>query len=322
MATTVSITIGIPTHNPPTDLFDELIERLLHQSYHDYEILIVDDSDNDFPVHLKSLAEGNQRIRLVFKEKGRGIYDARTAIIKHANGRYLAFVDSDDMVPANYLESLVQALPEETPEESIVFCKYLFFQDNPPSYIAGEPTDKVYDSDLLHHALSGDFGHMIWARLIPVNLLTNVVCIPEYGADDAQIVPQICERAKSVIRTNRTVYFYRQRSGSLQHVNNGLLHRSYLTFCMYRDIANDRSPESLARVEVFRALAAFKLSCVDYGDEFSSKQLRGFAKKLRIALRSCKLKNFKAEKKQLVLAAYCPHIYRRLYLKKRAKSVA
>ena len=321
MVATTSITVGIPTHNPPVDLFDELIERLLNQTFTDFEILVVDDSNNDFPVHLRSLAERDSRIHLIFKERGQGIYDARTTLIKNAKGKYLAFVDSDDMVPPDYLEALLRALPDNAPNEVIVFCKYLPFQTTPPAYAPTKNTDIVYDSKLLHNALIGRFGHMIWARLIPVNLLHDIVCIPEYGADDAQIVPQICEKAKCVIYTDRTVYYYRQRSGSLQHVNNGLLHRSYLTFCMYRNIAKDRSPESLAHVEVLRALAAFKLSCVNYNDDFPSKQLTKFSKNIRIALRSCGIKHFQTEKKQLILAAYFPRIFKWLYIRKRAKSV-
>ncbi len=87
------------------------INTILGQSLADYEILLVDDGSPDScPEICDSYAEKyNDRIRVIHKING-GLSDARNAGILEAKGRYIWFVDSDDYISENALETVVPHL--------------------------------------------------------------------------------------------------------------------------------------------------------------------------------------------------------------------
>lgn len=104
MSTFVSVIV--PVYN-----IEEYIERcvnsILLQTYENFELLLVDDGSTDASGKIiDELAKKDSRIIVFHKENG-GSSSARNLAIENAKGEYLCFVDSDDYVSADYLESLV-----------------------------------------------------------------------------------------------------------------------------------------------------------------------------------------------------------------------
>jgi glycosyltransferase involved in cell wall biosynthesis len=89
-------TIIIPTYNAEK-LLSKALDSVLEQSYHDYEVIIMDglSSDNTFELAQK-YAEGNPQIK-IFREKDTGIYDAMNKAVKISQGKFLFFLGSDDV---------------------------------------------------------------------------------------------------------------------------------------------------------------------------------------------------------------------------------
>ena len=99
------ISIIIPVYNAK-DYILETIASVLAQSYSDWELLLVEDGSTDgtkelLSHHLKQLQDS--RIRLLPKENG-GAAKARNYGLKQAGGRYIAFLDADDLWAADKLE--------------------------------------------------------------------------------------------------------------------------------------------------------------------------------------------------------------------------
>ena len=89
------------------------MDRLLQQSFQDYEILLIDDGSKDSSGEIcDRYAREHSRIRVVHKPNG-GLSTARNAGIEHARGEYLTFCDPDDWVDADYLQQFVEAGMDE-----------------------------------------------------------------------------------------------------------------------------------------------------------------------------------------------------------------
>ena len=87
------VSVVIPTYNRAHFIVDA-IESVLNQSYPSIEILIIDDGSTDDTD--KVLENYNDKITLI-KQANQGVSSARNNGISHANGDYVAFLDSDDI---------------------------------------------------------------------------------------------------------------------------------------------------------------------------------------------------------------------------------
>ena len=96
-------------------------DSVLSQTYENWEWIIVDDcsSDGSFQF-IQDLVKDDNRIRVLQLAENSGPASARNAGLRHANGRYITFLDSDDALDPNYLE-----------------CQLEFIKDNGPLVSAG-----------------------------------------------------------------------------------------------------------------------------------------------------------------------------------------
>ena len=268
------ITIGLPTYNTPTPLFDIVLHQILNQTYSNFDLLIVDDgSSPNFVNHLKEIENTDKRIRIIFKKENTGIYDTRNIILKNIKGMFLTFIDSDDVIPLNYLEMMMSEYSAlDNHNDTMVCCGYVTFIDEVPSFKFTDDC-RIYDNNILENALVGKIGHSIWGKLFPSDLIEGINIQVENGFDDAQLVPLLCERVKRVCVTQKTVYYYRQMSGSIMHTNNFTLYQAYRTYSNYLDIAKANRFECVTYLEILLQMQAFKLCCVDYGEEFQKKNI-------------------------------------------------
>ena len=104
---------------------DQCIESIEKQMTDAMEIVIVDDGSTDGLVeHLNALAKQKKYIRPVFLEKRFGVSHARNEGMEKAAGKYLHFVDADDVVPPHAYEQLLQIAEKENPD--VITANYIF----------------------------------------------------------------------------------------------------------------------------------------------------------------------------------------------------
>lgn len=123
MNTQTLISIIMPMHNSAA-FVGEAIESVLAQSYSEWELIIVDDESTDASVSIvEAYAQKDSRIRLFRNPKPIKMPSApRNMGLSMAKGRYIAFLDSDDMwLP----EKLTQQIPlMQNPQVAIVYSNY------------------------------------------------------------------------------------------------------------------------------------------------------------------------------------------------------
>lgn len=91
------ISIIVPVYKVE-DYINQCINSILHQSYENWELILVDDGSPDLCGCIcDDFATKDKRIKVIHKENG-GLSDARNAGINIARGDYFTFIDSDDYI--------------------------------------------------------------------------------------------------------------------------------------------------------------------------------------------------------------------------------
>lgn len=87
---------------------DQMIQSVLGQSYGQWELIIVDDCSTDSSIEqVTKFLSADKRIKLIQLESNSGAAVARNRAIEMAKGRYIAFLDSDDLWLPNKLEKQI-----------------------------------------------------------------------------------------------------------------------------------------------------------------------------------------------------------------------
>ncbi len=107
----VTLSIIIPVYNGQ-DTIEKCIYSILHQVSADTEIIIVDDGSTDKTKDICSdICSLDSRMKLVSKENG-GVSSARNKGIEVSSGKYIMFVDCDDIIPNLFFDSFLQMIPQ------------------------------------------------------------------------------------------------------------------------------------------------------------------------------------------------------------------
>lgn len=117
----------------------EAIESVLASSYTNFELIIVDDSSKDKTVEIaKSFEKIDTRIKVYINEKNIGDYANRNQAACYANGKYIKYLDSDDVIYKYSLNIMVEAM-ERFPDASYAFTNFPNQDDNAPFPIVFSP---------------------------------------------------------------------------------------------------------------------------------------------------------------------------------------
>jgi len=107
----VEVTIVIPAFNQDKFLTDTL-KSVKEQSFKNYECIIIDDGSTDNTARVaKDYCDGN-KIKY-FYQKNKGLAGARNTGLKLAKGKYIHFLDSDDLIYKNFLENMIDKLNKD-----------------------------------------------------------------------------------------------------------------------------------------------------------------------------------------------------------------
>ncbi len=100
----------------------QAIESVLASSYRNFELLVVDDQSKDSSLAIaQSYAEKDSRVISILNEKNLGDYPNRNKAASLAKGKYLKYVDADDMIYPTGLQVLVDSL-EQFPDAGYGLC--------------------------------------------------------------------------------------------------------------------------------------------------------------------------------------------------------
>ena len=142
------VSIITPSYNSSKFIL-ECIESVLSQTYENWEMIIVDDCSKDNSKEIISeLSTKDKRIKPIFLEKNVGAAEARNTAIRQSKGKYVAFLDSDDLWNPKKLEKQLSFMNEN--EIAFSYTTYQFMSENGEdlSNIISAPEKMTYHSYL------------------------------------------------------------------------------------------------------------------------------------------------------------------------------
>jgi len=103
----IMVSIVMPIHNR-IDTVNIAIDSVLEQTYKNFELIIVDDGSDDGTKELVDNLD-DPRINTIHNESCRGVSNARNQGLKSSKGKYIAYLDSDNLWDSRYLAAMVGA---------------------------------------------------------------------------------------------------------------------------------------------------------------------------------------------------------------------
>ncbi len=154
------VSLIVPIYNVEMYI-SECVMSLVHQTYENIKIILVDDGspDNSGAI-IDELAGYDKRIHVIHKENG-GVSSARNAGIAAAEGKYIMFVDGDDYVEPDYVSYFVSMM--EGYDGEIGVGRNAFTRDE-----TEQPVDsiKVLDAlDIVEGIYLNHFGVAVWNKI-------------------------------------------------------------------------------------------------------------------------------------------------------------
>ena len=120
------VSVIVPTYNRP-DMLKEALTSVLSQTYQNVEVIVVNDAGDDVKDVIDALNSEGKIIYLQHKEN-KGLPAARNTGLKAAKGKYIAYLDDDDIYYPNHLETLVNFL--ENSDYKVAYTdSYCAFQE-------------------------------------------------------------------------------------------------------------------------------------------------------------------------------------------------
>lgn len=148
------VSIVTPIYNSEK-FISETIESIQSQTYRNWELLLIDDcsKDNSYEI-IKNYMQNDDRIKYIKLEKNSGAAVSRNTGIKNAKGRFIAFIDSDDLWEAKKLEIQVKYMLENKLGFSFTSYRYIKEDGTRTNKIAKAP-NKINYNGLLKNTIIG-----------------------------------------------------------------------------------------------------------------------------------------------------------------------
>ena len=247
------VTVVVPVYNIEPYI-KECLDSISAQTYRNIEILAVNDGSTDqSKAVMEVCAFEDERLSILDKPNG-GLSDARNYGILHAKGEYICFIDGDDTIAPDYVELLVQAVQDDA---DIAVCDMEY----------------VYEDGHREFSSGGDFVSASVKEMPSLIRINNSACNKLYRTslfkdvlfpkgklyEDLATVPIQIFRSAKVVKVNKPLYYYRQRSGSIQHKIDRRVFHIYDAIDRVKEYARAHDADAKVMEEIMHMYIIFGL---------------------------------------------------------------
>lgn len=214
------VSIIIPAYNAGK-FIARSIECCLNQTYSDIEVIVVNDgSKDDTSAIVKSFTTKEQRIYLFEKENG-GLVSARKEALKHVHGDYVFFLDADDIIDNETIETLTSY----TPRYDIVIADFALENKSGNLLPCQHKNKDSFGFDQLGtycNYLSKSVTASLCGRLIRTSFLKDFSTPLDVtiGEDVITNLLIVSKHSPSIKIVNRPFYHYIQYPSSMANTKN------------------------------------------------------------------------------------------------------
>ena len=164
------ISIIIPNYNK-SNYIVESIDSIKEQTSNNWECIIIDDCSTDNSVlTIKSVIKNDDRFRLYINNKNRGGAFSRNIGIKKSSGKYIVFLDSDDILNKNCIQYRFNKISTSNKLDFLVFPMNTFYQSIGDSSMVWDNFKDNHLQRFLSHDLPWHTMMLIWRKEFLIKL--------------------------------------------------------------------------------------------------------------------------------------------------------
>lgn len=223
------VSVIVPVYNAEKTL-RKCLDSVLTQTMKNVQIVIVDDgsSDNSPQIIEEYHSRDPEHITVWHQPGNKGLSEARKQGIALAGAPYIGFVDSDDWVEPEYVETLYTLAKGRHGERVIACCGH--WKDSTAASIPCNVEKGPYvftPQDAFSQILKRRILSMYFCdKLFDIRLLQDLV-FPTSSliGEDFTIVSEVVLRADVILRTDKPLYHYIQAEGSMSKSGYGAIHK-------------------------------------------------------------------------------------------------
>ncbi len=207
------ISVIVPVYNVEK-FINRCVDSILAQSFTDFELWLVDDgSPDNCGMICDEYAQMDERVKVIHKKNG-GLSDARNAALDVMQGEYVFFVDSDDWIAVDTLETMHSALMRTGAE--VATGNMISVHENGMEKVLYSPTQVetvLKGEEVLSTLLRPNACNRLYKAEIFHNLRYPVGRLYE----DVFVYHKILSKIDSMVLTGKNSYYYFVRRGSIMN---------------------------------------------------------------------------------------------------------
>lgn len=206
------ISVVVPVYNVENYL-ERCLDSLVNQTYKNLEIILINDGSSDNSLSIcQKYAEKDKRVK-VYSQENSGLSSARNKGVSLASGKYIGFVDSDDVISLKMYENLYKVMIENDSE--IGLCDFVCFSEKPlfDDVFTYEKMNRIkalenlmIDRNITSHAVD---------KLYLKSLFDNTKYPIGQKFEDISTTFKLFMKANNIVYIPHALYGYYQRTGSI-----------------------------------------------------------------------------------------------------------
>ena len=200
----MNLSIIVPVYNVEKYLprcIDSIIQQKCNFSY---EVILIDDGSNDNSGHLcDEYAKQHNFIKVIHKSNG-GVSSARNIGISQAEGNYIWFVDSDDFVEPNSLNTVCETISSNECE----LYEFAFFRNKSKVSLSENLLSLNNNGNIVRFFIKEPKFHL-WNKIIKRNVIGNITFSTEIKiGEDFLFLAMLFNRTHSYLYIDTPIYEY------------------------------------------------------------------------------------------------------------------
>ena len=224
--------IVIPAYNVQ-DYIEECMDSVLHQvTQYVFQVVVIEDGSTDHTGERLEKYESDPRVRVI-RQKNSGIACARNAGLETITGRYVMFVDSDDVLCPDAIQKLLQKA-DRLDADIVEGSKYAFNENGSVRWrVLCEDTEE--DADFLSHR------GVPWGCVIRAEIFRNLKFPDGFEYEDSIMSYCVFPTAGKKCCISHMVYAYRHNKNSISHTASetpGCIDTYYVSLALWKWYVN------------------------------------------------------------------------------------
>lgn len=237
------ISIIVPIYNVENYIV-YCLKSILNQTFSNYECLLIDDGSTDLSGTLcDNICHKDSRFKVIH-QNNQGEATARNQGLRHATGKYIYFMDSDDYIHPQTLAVLYNAIHKYQTSFSMILGKKVYNYNGEFSKL--DTTHTLLSQNKLIKRLFGNSNEdfqfqVLWNKLYPKELIKNIF-LNKTASEDTDFNLRVFLQSQSAILINAEMYYWVQRNSSITHsgINKRFVDILDTYYNMYNYIPNNK----------------------------------------------------------------------------------